>query len=129
MTSNRPYPVKVKLGSNYFWCSCGKSENQPFCDGSHAGSDYSPQKLTAEKTGTVYLCGCKKTSNSPFCNGSHNSLNPPELGNKNFSANVQPDNLNIEIMEDESILIASLRNNISHLSACGGGQENTQPTA
>jgi len=120
MTSNRPYPVEVKLGSNYFWCSCGKSENQPFCDGSHAGSDYSPQKLTAEKTGTVYLCGCKKTSNSPFCDGSHNSLNLPELGNKNFSANVQPDNLNIDIMEDESILIASLRNNISHLSACGG---------
>lgn len=120
MTNNRPFAVDVELGSDYFWCSCGQSKKQPFCDGSHAGSDFRPQKLTAQKTETVYLCGCKATANGPFCDGSHQNLTPAEESKKSFLAKVQPDDTNIDIGPEESILIASLRNNISHLSACGG---------
>ena len=46
-----PIPVEVEAGKDYWWCSCGQSKNQPFCDGSHKGSDFVPKKFTAEKTG------------------------------------------------------------------------------
>ena len=120
MTNNRPFAVDVTIGSDYYWCTCGRSANQPFCDGSHAGSEFLPQKLTAEKTETVYLCGCKETKNSPFCDGSHQNMTIPKVVKKSFLADVQPDDIAIDIGEEESILTASLRNNISHLSACGG---------
>jgi CDGSH-type Zn-finger protein len=68
---NEPYVVEVEEGKIYHWCSCGKSNNQPFCDGSHQGSEFEPVAFTAEKSETVYLCGCKKTANQPFCDGSH----------------------------------------------------------
>jgi len=119
MNVKTPFPVKLEAGSDYFWCSCGQSKQQPFCDGSHKGTQHSPRKFTAQKTETAYLCGCKKTSNSPFCDGTHNHL---ELQTEEitFTALVQPDNREIDITEEESILLASLRNNIAHLSACGG---------
>lgn len=69
---NSPYATEVEAGKDYYWCSCGKSNNQPFCDGSHQGSDFQPVKFTAEKSETVYFCGCKKTKSSPMCDGSHN---------------------------------------------------------
>lgn len=69
-----PYAVDVEAGSKYFWCACGNSKNQPFCDGSHKGSGFSPTAFTAEKSGTVYLCGCKHTGNPPYCDGSHTKL-------------------------------------------------------
>jgi len=68
---NSPYAVEVEEGKTYYWCSCGKSKNQPFCDGSHEGTDFQPTAFTAEKTETAYLCGCKKTKNQPFCDGTH----------------------------------------------------------
>ena len=67
-----PYAVEVKEGETYYWCACGRSKNQPFCDGSHEGTDFQPTAFTAEKTETVYLCGCKKTGSAPFCDGTHN---------------------------------------------------------
>lgn len=70
---NAPYAVDVEKGETYYWCSCGHSKNQPFCDGSHQGTDFQPVAFTAEKTETVYLCGCKKTGNQPFCDGSHSA--------------------------------------------------------
>lgn len=69
-----PYAVDVEEGKSYFWCACGRSNKQPFCDGSHQGSEFQPVKFTAEKTGKVFLCGCKHTSNKPFCDGTHNKL-------------------------------------------------------
>ena len=67
-------PVDVEQGKSYFWCSCGKSEKQPFCDGSHSGSDFTPVVYQAEKTQTVFLCGCKYSKNAPLCDGTHGSL-------------------------------------------------------
>ena len=69
---NKPYEVEVEAGESYYWCACGRSKNQPYCDGSHQGTSFQPVAFTAEKTDTVYLCGCKKTGNQPFCDGSHN---------------------------------------------------------
>ncbi len=69
-----PYAVDVEAGKSYFWCSCGQSANQPFCDGSHKGSDFTPMKYTAEKDGKAFFCGCKATANAPLCDGSHSKL-------------------------------------------------------
>ncbi|MEZ5715901.1 MAG: CDGSH iron-sulfur domain-containing protein [Paracoccaceae bacterium] len=69
-----PYPVEVEEGKNYFWCACGKSKNQPFCDGSHKGSDFAPIKYTAEASKKVFFCGCKHSAKSPLCDGSHSKL-------------------------------------------------------
>ena len=69
-----PCAVDVKAGTSYWWCSCGKSASQPFCDGSHQGTDFTPQEFTAEKDETVWFCGCKATANQPLCDGSHNTL-------------------------------------------------------
>lgn len=69
-----PYPVDVEAGKSYFWCSCGQSANQPFCDGSHKGSDFTPVKYTAEKDGKAFFCGCKVSENAPLCDGSHSKL-------------------------------------------------------
>jgi CDGSH-type Zn-finger protein len=69
-----PIPTPVEAGSAYYWCACGKSANQPFCDGSHAGSGITPILYEATETKTVYLCACKHTKNAPFCDGTHKSL-------------------------------------------------------
>ncbi len=69
-----PFAVELVEGETYYWCACGRSKSQPFCDGSHQGTGLEPVAFTAEKTGTAYLCGCKRTANRPFCDGSHNTL-------------------------------------------------------
>jgi len=69
-----PYATPVEAGKTYYWCACGKSANQPFCDGAHKGSGMFPKPYTAEADGTAYLCGCKATKNAPLCDGSHTSL-------------------------------------------------------
>lgn len=69
-----PYPIELEAGKTYFWCACGQSKNQPFCDGSHKGGTFNPTKFTAETSKTAYLCGCKQSAKAPFCDGTHNRL-------------------------------------------------------
>jgi CDGSH iron-sulfur domain-containing protein 3 len=69
-----PYPVDVQAGKKYFWCACGKSASQPFCDGSHKDTEFVPVKYEAEKDRTLYFCGCKHTAGVPLCDGTHNKL-------------------------------------------------------
>ena len=69
-----PFPVEVTEGKTYFWCACGKSQKQPFCDGSHKDTGFQPQKWTAEKDGKVFFCGCKASQRQPLCDGSHTKL-------------------------------------------------------
>lgn len=69
-----PYAIEVEQGKDYYWCTCGKSAGQPFCDGSHKGSEFTPLAWTAEKTETAYFCGCKATADQPMCDGSHKKI-------------------------------------------------------
>jgi CDGSH-type Zn-finger protein len=74
IAGRRPYSVDVEAGKKYFWCACGRSATQPFCDGSHKGSGISPVAFTAKASESVWLCACKRTGNQPFCDGTHESL-------------------------------------------------------
>ena len=69
-----PYAVPVEAGKSYWWCACGKSASQPFCDGAHKGTDFTPVEYRAEQSGTVYFCGCKHSANGVLCDGSHQRL-------------------------------------------------------
>ena len=64
--------VEVEKNKSYFWCSCGLSSKQPFCDGSHKNTEFSPVKFMADETKKMFFCTCKQTDNQPFCDGSHN---------------------------------------------------------
>ncbi len=64
--------VEVEKNKSYFWCSCGLSSKQPFCDGSHKNTEFSPVKFIADETKKMFFCTCKQTNNQPFCDGSHN---------------------------------------------------------
>jgi CDGSH-type Zn-finger protein len=68
-----PAAVKLEPG-NYFWCACGKSKNQPFCDGSHQGSGITPSMFKIDVAKEVFLCQCKQSKNKPFCDGTHRNL-------------------------------------------------------
>ncbi len=68
-----PYAVELAPG-DYWWCACGQSKRQPFCDGSHKGSGIDPMKFTVTEAQRVWLCGCKRSAGKPFCDGSHSGL-------------------------------------------------------
>ncbi|MFH0351121.1 MAG: CDGSH iron-sulfur domain-containing protein [Chromatiales bacterium] len=68
-----PYALDLNAGT-YWWCACGRSKNQPFCDGSHKGSEFSPREFTLSENQKVWLCGCKQTGSPPYCNGTHKKL-------------------------------------------------------
>ena len=67
-----PIGVNVVEGKSYFWCTCGKSLKQPFCDGSHKGTEFSPLVFKAEQSKKFFFCTCKLTKDQPLCDGSHN---------------------------------------------------------
>ncbi len=69
-----PYAVELEATKSVYWCACGQSKNQPYCDGSHKGTKFAPLVYTPEKTGTTYLCGCKQSKNKPLCDGTHRTL-------------------------------------------------------
>ncbi len=68
-----PYKVELEPGE-YWFCTCGRSASQPFCDGSHQGSEFQPLAFNVSETSSLWLCGCKRSKNLPFCDGSHNKL-------------------------------------------------------
>ena len=74
IASRAPIAVEVEEGKTYWWCTCGKSAKQPFCDGSHKGSEFTPLRHDATRTGTAWFCGCKHSKNAPLCDGSHKAL-------------------------------------------------------
>jgi len=73
MPQKTPYMITLEAGT-YFWCACGKSKNQPFCDGAHSGSGMTPVSFSLDEKRQVALCGCKRSDGPPFCDGSHSKL-------------------------------------------------------
>jgi glutamate synthase domain-containing protein 2 len=84
-------PKKVSLiqDEEYYFCTCGRSNNQPFCDGSHAGTDFKPKPFSAQESGDAYLCQCKHTANSPFCDGSHKQFDKDQVGKEGPGVQIQ----------------------------------------
>jgi CDGSH-type Zn-finger protein len=74
VAARAPSKVSLEAGKDYWWCACGRSQNQPFCDGSHKGSGLVPMKYTAGKSGDHWLCACKHSSKKPLCDGTHKTL-------------------------------------------------------
>ncbi len=74
VAAREPFKVDVQAGKAYFWCACGRSKNQPFCDGSHKGTGLTPKAYKADTDKTIWLCGCKQTKNAPLCDGTHKTL-------------------------------------------------------
>lgn len=80
IANNRPVGVTLKAGEDYYFCTCGRSANQPFCDGSHAGTEFKPKNFAAEASGEAFLCQCKHTQNAPFCDGTHKQFSAEMVG-------------------------------------------------
>ncbi|RMG27257.1 MAG: CDGSH iron-sulfur domain-containing protein [Bacteroidetes bacterium] len=73
IVQKQPFVMELEAGT-YWWCACGRSANQPYCDGSHKGTEFRPVKFECTEHKRVALCGCKHTNKSPFCDGTHKQL-------------------------------------------------------
>lgn len=80
IADNKPSKVTLEKGKKYYFCTCGKSTNKIFCDGSHKGTSFTPQAFTAEEDGDAYLCACKQSANFPFCDGTHKKFTQEQVG-------------------------------------------------
>ena len=74
VAARAPAKVALEAGKTYAFCTCGRSANQPFCNGAHRGTGFAPKVIQAGKAGDAYLCQCKHTGNAPYCDGTHNTL-------------------------------------------------------
>lgn len=74
VAAKAPIKMTLEAGKDYWWCACGLSQKQPFCDGSHKGSGLTPLKYSPETSGDYWLCACKQSSKKPLCDGTHRTL-------------------------------------------------------
>ena len=89
IADNKPKGVELKKGEDYYFCTCGRSANQPFCDGSHKGTSFTPKAFKADDDGTAYLCACKHTANPPFCDGTHKKFTAEQIGKEGPGVQIQ----------------------------------------
>ncbi|MBQ0783234.1 MAG: CDGSH iron-sulfur domain-containing protein [Amphritea sp.] len=82
VADNKPVKVSLNQGDESYFCTCGRSSKQPFCDGSHAGTGFTPKAFTAEETGDAWLCACKHTANAPYCDGTHKKFDATAVGHE-----------------------------------------------
>jgi glutamate synthase domain-containing protein 2/CDGSH-type Zn-finger protein len=80
IADNKPVSVELKAGEEYHFCTCGRSKGQPFCDGSHAGTGFTPQAFTADSDGEAWLCRCKHSAKAPYCDGTHKRFTNSQVG-------------------------------------------------
>ena len=81
VADNKPKKVQLTKGETYYFCRCGRSQNQPFCDGSHKDSEFIPKPFVAEDSADAYLCACKHSANTPYCDGTHKRFTAEDIGN------------------------------------------------
>lgn len=74
LASRVPFAVDVQEGTTYWWCACGRSKRQPFCDGSHKTTEFTPVEFVARRTERVWFCGCKRSAGRPLCDGTHKTI-------------------------------------------------------
>ncbi len=80
IADNKPVKVNLSKGQEYHFCTCGRSKSQPFCDGSHAGTNFTPRVIVSDEDGEAYLCACKHSGNKPYCDGSHKQFTADDIG-------------------------------------------------
>ncbi|WP_231605459.1 CDGSH iron-sulfur domain-containing protein [Synechococcus sp. CBW1006] len=80
VAASTPITVSLEEGTKYFYCACGRSSDQPFCDGSHQGSGFTPLAFVAEANGRALLCRCKQTATPPYCDGTHARVPADRVG-------------------------------------------------
>ena len=80
VANNKPAKVALEQGKKYFFCMCGRSKNQPFCDGSHRGSEFTPLAFEVTASKEYFLCRCKHSGNKPYCDGSHKQFSNDQVG-------------------------------------------------
>ncbi len=80
IADNKPVKVNLSRGQEYHFCTCGKSKSQPFCDGSHVGTSFTPRVIVSDEEQEAYLCACKHTRNAPFCDGAHKQFSDAQVG-------------------------------------------------
>ncbi len=95
IADNKPIKVELAKDKEYYYCVCGRSSNQPFCDGSHAGTEFKPRAFTAEKDEEAFLCQCKHTGNTPYCDGTHKQFDSDDRGKE--GPGVKPSSTNAPI--------------------------------
>ncbi|GLP95502.1 glutamate synthase-related protein [Paraferrimonas sedimenticola] len=89
IADNKPKKVELSKGDTIYFCACGRSKNQPFCDGSHKGTDFKPLAHTPDEDGEAYLCQCKHSNNLPFCDGSHKQFDAEQVGQEGPGVSAQ----------------------------------------
>ncbi len=93
IADNRPAKVELSKGQEYHFCTCGRSGNQPFCDGSHIGTSFTPKAVVSDEDGEAYLCACKHTGNAPFCDGTHKKFSDADVGKEGPGVTVKSSEL------------------------------------
>ena len=101
VADNKPAKVNLTKDEEYYFCTCGRSKNQPFCDGSHAGTSFKPKSFVAEESGDAYLCQCKHSSSNPFCDGSHKQFTAEHVGNEGPGEGIQATNIPVVVATKE----------------------------
>ena len=93
IADNKPVKVTLCKGQEYHFCTCGISKSQPFCDGSHVDTSFTPRVIVSDEDGEAYLCACKYTANTPFCDGTHNKFSNEDVGKEGPGTTSKPSEL------------------------------------
>ncbi|MFK5894129.1 MAG: glutamate synthase-related protein [Pseudomonadota bacterium] len=101
ISDNKPVKVTLEKGQEYHFCTCGKSKSQPFCDGAHVGSLFTPKVIVSEKDGEAYLCACKHTGNAPFCDGTHKQFTKNDIGKEGPGVKKQASDIPVAVATAE----------------------------
>lgn len=106
IADNKPKKVELTKGETYYFCACGRSQNQPFCDGSHKGTEFSPKSFVAEETADAYLCACKHSANTPFCDGTHKQFKTEQIGKQGPGIQAKTDDMPVASPTPEEPTVA-----------------------